>query len=588
MALGGISGRTAAALLLTVIALGVPFVFWYRTGWREAQREASRLEGAPHQTIRENGARFAEALGKRLEALRQSESLRPFYHYQSLYHDPQGASQGPSVLPSPLAQGPPDPMVLAHFQIDSTGGLSLPTLGKERLTSQDSPLATTHRKIREALLPLSPHLAAAARGRSGPDTLVAMKDPEPSAPPASSKIEKLKPEAYSQNVLAQEIYTQIQQGKAPPPLPTPVSAPRSAPAREVLIRVGSFHWHAVPWGEAALLLALREVVTPRGGRVQGFLVSPAAVAESLRGSPFPVRFLPGPPTQQEEVAVALPGASWRLAFDPGTAVAAARGQAEKVKSDFLRLFLGAAAAATVAAICLLLLFWQAERLARQRSRLAAAAAHELRTPLAGLRLYSEMLAEDLGDPARSADYASRISAEAERLGRVVSNLLGFSRFERGGVTVHPLPGDLGEAVRDAVERQRSSLEGAGLRLEVSIPEDLPPLRFDPDAVSQIVRNLLDNAEKHSARGEDRVVRVDVEATAVELALSVADNGPGLSPEVRRRLFHPFVRSTRSDAPEGLGLGLAIVKAFVNAHGGEVTAGDASGGGTIVKATFPLR
>lgn len=477
-------------------------------------------------------------------------------------------------------------MVLAHFQIDSAGGLSLPTLGKERLTSED--LATTHRRIRDGLRPLSPRLIASARSRSGPATLVAMGDPEPSAPPPSSKIEKLRPEAYSQNVLAQEIYTQIQQGKAPPPLPTPVSATRSAPSREILIRVGSFHWHTVPWAEASLIVALREVITPRGPRVQGFLVSPAAMDEFLRGTPFPVRFLPGPPTREQEVAVPLQGAPWRLAFDPGAAVAAAQGQAEQAKSGFLTLFLWVAGAATFAAICLLFLFLQAERLARQRSRLAAAAAHELRTPLAGLRLYSEMLAEDLGDPARSSDYASRISAEAERLGRVVSNLLGFTRLERGGVTIHPLPGDFGEAVRIAVDRQRSSLEGAGLRIAVSIPEDLPKLRFDPDAVSQIVRNLLDNAEKHSARGEGRVVRVEVEATAAEMALSVADNGPGLSPEVRRRLFRPFVRSARSDAPEGLGLGLAIVKAFARAHGGEVTARDAPGGGTIVRTTFPLR
>lgn len=582
--LGVPAGRTTAAALLAVAALGLPFAFWYRSGWREVEREALRLEQGPRRMLQESGARLARALADRLEQLRANESLRPFYHYQSLYHDPKGVSQGASVLPSPLAEGPPDPLVRAHFQIDPFGNLSLPTLGEERLPLDDSASAVAQRAIREELRPVAGDLFRTVRGGAGPTAVVAMEVPL-AVPQTAAKIERLKPEAYSQNVLATEIYSQIQQGKAPPRLPSPLPASRAAPTREVLVRVGSFHWHTIALSGVPALVALREVESPRGRQVQGFLVSPLAVAESLRGSAFPTRFLSGRPERPNEVAVALEGAPWRLTLDPGAAIAAAGNQAEKVKRDFARLFLAAAAAAGIAALSLLLLLRQAERLALQRSRLAAAAAHELRTPLAGLRLYSEMLAQGLGDPERASEYAQRIAGEAERLGRVVSNLLSFTRLERGEVRVHPEPGDFGKVVRDVV--QQASLEYPGLPISSAIPDRLPPLRFDPDAVTQLVRNLLDNAEKHTRSKQARRVGVEVTSDTDAVTLAVSDNGPGLPPEVRRRLFHPFVRGSHSDRPAGLGLGLALVHAFVKAHGGTVSAEDAPGGGTIIRTTFPL-
>src|SRR6185436_6152702 len=150
---------------------------------------------------------------------------------------------------------------------------------------------------------------------------------------------------------------------------------------------------------------------------------------------------------------------------------------------------------------------RAERLARERSQFAAAAAHELRTPLAGLQLYGEMLADGLGDPGKARDYARRMAEEASRLGRVVSNVLGFSQLERGNLTVHPSPRDAVEVARSALERARPALERAGVEVLLDAPGDPLPARFDEDAVLRILGNLLDNAEKYGRGAASRTVRI---------------------------------------------------------------------------------
>jgi signal transduction histidine kinase len=109
-----------------------------------------------------------------------------------------------------------------------------------------------------------------------------------------------------------------------------------------------------------------------------------------------------------------------------------------------------------------------------------------------------------------------------------------------------------------------------------------PAAFDRDAVSQVVQNLLDNAEKYTRDITSRVVRVAMN----DRTICVADNGPGLPPEIRGRLFEPFVRGNHSDAPAGLGLGLALVKALAHAQHAEVRYADVPGGGAEFSVRFP--
>jgi hypothetical protein len=122
--------KTALAASLLLIAVLVPTGAWYFTGSREAAMRASELESEALAEAQGVVDYDAERLGLRLEALRLSESARPFFHYQNLYHDPRSAAQCLSVTPSPLASGVPDPLVWAHFQIDDHGNVTLPTVNE--------------------------------------------------------------------------------------------------------------------------------------------------------------------------------------------------------------------------------------------------------------------------------------------------------------------------------------------------------------------------------------------------------------------------------------------------------------------------
>ena len=189
--------------------------------------------------------------------------------------------------------------------------------------------------------------------------------------------------------------------------------------------------------------------------------------------------------------------------------------------------------AVIAGLGVVWLVWQTERLARQRAQFAASAAHELRTPLTGLRIFSEMLAEGLGDPSKAREYARRIADESERLGRVVANVLGFTRIQRGTLSVRPSAGDFAQSIRENVARQQPALDAAGAQLSIQIPDALPHVKFDRDALGQIVQNLLDNSEKHTRAASDRTIHISLASRNGRVELSVVDHGKGLPPQLRR-------------------------------------------------------
>jgi signal transduction histidine kinase len=558
--------RTTVAATLIGIAVLLPTAAWYVTGSREAARRSRAIEVQAAQEIREEVESRAARLGARLEDLRRQEAVRPFFQYQTLYHDPRGAAQGLAVTPSPLASGSPDPLVWAHFQIDEAGLVTLPAVNERfpELTS-DADLA--------AFCSILGELQHALVLGEEPGHTVGGADEE--------RVLTLTGSEWEQILRADSVYAAItgRHDESASPIPP-------GDLGRVVIRVLPLHWHTLVLGSGPALAALREVYTPIGMVLQGFAVAPEAVLQLLGAGPLPFEFSPAPPSSSTSVTAVVANTGWVLETDPGPALAsaAARGRADVLQ--FRRTFAFTAAAVFLAAAAVVWILFQMDRLARQRARFAAAAAHELKTPLAGLLLHSEMLAEDLGDPEHRTSYAATVTAEAERLGRVVSNMLDLARLERGALRTDTRPGDLGAAVDQCIARSRRRLEEAGLNLEVSISSALPPALFDDDGLCQILDNLLDNAEKHTRRAAERRVEVRVTAADDALSVEVSDNGPGIPRHQRRSLFQPFDRPTDADGVPGLGLGLAVARSFARAQGGELRLADKHDQGATFVLTLP--
>ncbi|MCC6620035.1 MAG: HAMP domain-containing histidine kinase [Deltaproteobacteria bacterium] len=421
---------------------------------------------------------------------------------------------------------------------------------------------------------------------------------------------RLNEEQYQQNVEANELYNAIQNrrvgkpsidgGQAQEPLgQVPMqqadpSSPRADPSRsradrDVVVRVGPLAWETMNVAGEPTLVALRAIETPDGARTQGFMVDAEALAALVTDVAPESRL--SPPTEGDAelerggVKVKLPGLDWRVTVPFEGALATAESEASAVMAEFRLRFAGMSALGLLAMVAVMWALWLGERHLERRQRFAAAAAHELRTPLAGLKMYAEMLAHGLGKPDKQKVYAERLASEAGRLGRVVANVLDFTRMERGNLSVKPVPGDLVATVREQVARLEPSVRAAGATIELALPDAPVVATFDADAVHQIVQNLVDNAEKYGRQATDRRIHVSVGEGADGAEVVIADHGPGIAPRFESHLFVPFARGD-ADGPAGLGLGLALTRTLARAQRGDVRHARPPDGGAEFRLVLP--
>jgi signal transduction histidine kinase len=228
--------------------------------------------------------------------------------------------------------------------------------------------------------------------------------------------------------------------------------------------------------------------------------------------------------------------------------------------------------------------------AERRSNFVAAVSHELKTPLTAIRMYGEMLRDGIvPSEAKRAEYYRHITAESERLSRLIDNVLEFSRLEKGNRTVHLVSGAVAPVVREAAELLRPHLEGAGFRLVVDCDEQVAPVEHDRDAFIQVLCNLGDNAVKYAAGSMRRDVELRCRQDKDAVVISVRDYGPGVPPRHLDKIFEPFYR--REDEltrrTKGTGLGLALVRGLCERMGAQVVGRNAEGGGFEVEVRFDL-
>jgi signal transduction histidine kinase len=193
----------------------------------------------------------------------------------------------------------------------------------------------------------------------------------------------------------------------------------------------------------------------------------------------------------------------------------------------------------------------------------------------------------LADEAKRQEYYRVITREAERLSRLIDNVLDFSRIESGHRRYDRVPTDVEPLVRETLEAFDYPLSRQGFQVTVALAPDLPEVPMDPEAVGQALSNLVDNAIKYS--GERKTLRVEARIADGQLALSVADEGIGIPPEEQSRIFQKFYRAGRSETQgrRGSGVGLALVRHVAEAHGGRVAVESRPGAGSRFTLRLPL-
>ena len=218
----------------------------------------------------------------------------------------------------------------------------------------------------------------------------------------------------------------------------------------------------------------------------------------------------------------------------------------------------------------------------------AIVAHELRTPLASMRMLVDTLREGrFRNEQQLREYLDLIAGENDRLRRIAENFLAFSRLERGGHSLELAPVAPHTVAALAVAPFAARLAEPGCTFAMEVAESLPEIRADRDALAQVLSNLIDNALKYT--GDEKRIALRARTDGGALAFTVEDNGVGIAPDHRREIFEPFhqVDQRLSRTREGAGLGLAIVRRIVKAHGGEITVAGEPGKGSVFTVKIPL-
>ncbi len=230
-------------------------------------------------------------------------------------------------------------------------------------------------------------------------------------------------------------------------------------------------------------------------------------------------------------------------------------------------------------------------LAQLKSNFVADVSHELKTPLALIRMFSEMLTENrVPSDEKKLEYYGIINRESTRLTQLIENILDFSRIEAGRKAYAMRPIDVGCVIGDTYDNYRADLDQRGFQHSLDVADGLPTVDADADAIAQAVVNLMGNAVKYS-RDEKRIdidIGCETRRDRHGVLISVADSGIGISPEDRARMFDGFFRANddRVRKVRGTGLGLSVVKHIVEAHHGSIDVESRLVKGTVFRIFLP--
>jgi signal transduction histidine kinase len=268
-----------------------------------------------------------------------------------------------------------------------------------------------------------------------------------------------------------------------------------------------------------------------------------------------------------QIPLGSPLSSWRLKY--------------YLAPDYARSFQGKAAylalaisitAATLALILLAVYFYRENtrqiQLAGKRVTFVNQVSHELKTPLTNIRMYAELLQDTPPeDLSKTRKYLSIIVDESHRLTRLIANILSFSKSQRDKLKLRFTPVIVDDVIQSVLDNFKASFEKRDIAAEFDAAAPDPVLA-DPDAIAQILGNLLSNVEKYAASG--RYVKVTSRHTDATTRITVADKGPGIPSNMSDKIFQPFQRISNklTDGVSGTGIGLTISRQIARLHGGD--------------------
>jgi two-component system phosphate regulon sensor histidine kinase PhoR len=308
------------------------------------------------------------------------------------------------------------------------------------------------------------------------------------------------------------------------------------------------------------------------------------------------RIIYGPPLRTGEftVGVKFPTTlyDWRLQVSP-TASEELASRVQNRRTLELVMLLMACVVIVAGVATILIAAAKERRISALKSEFVANVSHELKTPLALVRMFGEMLQSGrVSSEEKRHEYLEIIVRESERLSGLIENVLDFAKVERGRESYDFADGDVADAVMRAANAYRYRAEKDGVELVVETPSKPLPARIDARAIGLAVINLVDNALKYAPDGGVITVRAAREGPSV--LVRVIDQGPGVAPEDRLRIWERFVRGGAAHASRekgkspvrGSGIGLALVKHIAESHGGRAWVDSEPGRGSTFSFTVP--
>ncbi|RDH45252.1 sensor histidine kinase [Zooshikella ganghwensis] len=207
--------------------------------------------------------------------------------------------------------------------------------------------------------------------------------------------------------------------------------------------------------------------------------------------------------------------------------------------------------------------------AQQRVSFVNQVSHELKTPLTNIRMYAELMAEQLyEEDQQQKRYINVITGESLRLSRLIENVLNFSRSQRNAIKVNKAPGIIDECIKNTIIAFEATLHNKGMLFDVTYGAE-KTVYFDKSIIEQILNNLLSNAEKYAHTGKKIHLTTLLEDN--QCKITVQDYGPGIPPAAQKKIFDPFYRvsSKLTDGISGTGIGLSIARQLAKLHGGNL-------------------